>query len=562
MRIFIEKEDYPIKILKEVFDDRFYIPDNKIGIINYVGYHYKNGKISFILPKIFIDEKGLVFGKYDKTELSTKGLYDTLTSQEELIWFKKFLITFYKSLVEYKNRHKFSTIVNKEVSIQLNNLYGNSEFSFLDLVLSFLNFHKKNKNIFLYIFKEKLAQKHKKVKWEKTISKTLPIITNNNQPIYYKKVIQQKYIDDEEYLLKLFYSILFHFKSEYSLDISIEEFYKIEKGKPFENLCCKATRKLKKVKYKYFSDTLLKLYKLLEIYFNQFNPIDYKHTKEEFLSVKDYHIVFEDMIDKIFSDPIPDLSTSKNISIHKLKEQKDGKLVDHLFKHTSIIDTNEKIFYIGDSKYYKPTNSIGEYSIYKQFTYAKNIIQFNIDLLNEDKSLDSNLRYRDEITEGYSISPNFFIQAIICNDLNYSKHCLDVDKTKGNNGIEKSFQFKERLFDRDTLFVHYYKINFLFVLDIYTKTNSLIIRNLRKEIKGKFRKNFVNFFNEYSDIEFYRKQFNDELELSKYVTENFKLLNGKVYRTKDNVNELIVAKYRNDNSINDIVDDCEILNLE
>ncbi len=562
MKIFIEKEEYPIKLLKEVFGDRFYIPDNKFGIVNYVGYHYKDGVISFILPKIFINKHGLIFNKYNKEELSTKGLYETIKNPSELIWFKKFLITFYKSLIEYKNRHKHSIIVNKEVSIQLNNLYGNSEFSFLDLVLSFLNFHKKNKNIFLYIFKEKIAKKDKKVKWEKTISKTLPIITSNNQPIYFNKVIRRKYIDDEEYLLKLFYSVLYYFKTEYSLDISIEEFYKIEKGKAFENLCRKAPRLLKKVKYKYFTDTLLNLYKLLEIYFNEFNPISYKHTKEEFLSVKDYHIVFEDMIDKIFSDPIPDLSTSKNISIHKLKAQKDGKLVDHLFKHTSLIDTDEKIFYIGDAKYYKITNSIGEHSIYKQFTYAKNIIQFNIDLLNENKSLDVNLRYRDEITEGYSISPNFFIQAIICDDFNYDNHCLKIDDTKGDNGIEKSFQFEKRLFDRDTLFIHHYTINFLFVLDVYIKTNSIFIKKLRQEIKDTFRKNFISYFNNSSNIEFYSNVFSDENELTRFVNSNFKKLNGKIYRTKRKGNELLIAKYTDDNSIDDIIVEFSKLKLE
>ena len=43
-----------------------------------------------------------------------------------------------------------------------------------------------------------------------------------------------------------------------------------------------------------------------------------------------------------------------------------------------------------------------------------NIIQYNIDLLNETGSYyTENLRYRDKLTEGYNITPNFFIYGYI-----------------------------------------------------------------------------------------------------------------------------------------------------
>lgn len=561
MRIFIEKENYPLKLLKEVFQDRFFVPVNKEGILNYVGYHYNNGVITFILPKIFINDKGLIFNKYSKLEVCKRSIYDVVGNQDEIIWIKKFLITFYKSLIEYKARHKMSSIMDKEITVQLNNLYGNSDFSYLDLVLSFLNFHNQNKYLFTYIYKEKNSRKNKKIKWEKTIRKNTPTIIEGNQPIYFNKRERQKQLDDQEILFKIFYSTLHYFKKEFNLNISIESFYKIEKGVAYEKMCRQAPKILKKVRSKYFSDILIKLFKLLEIYFNQFNPVEIKSKKEEFLSVKDYHIVFEDMIDKIFSDNFADVNTSKNISLEKLKKQKDGKLVDHLFKYDSIIDTDEKIFYIGDSKYYKPTNSIGEHSIYKQFTYAKNIIQFNIDLLNEGKNdkLDSNIRYLDEVTEGYSISPNFFIQAIICNDFNFSDHCIEIDYTKGNNGVEESFHFKNRLFDRDTLFVHYYKINFLFVLETYTNTNRYILSKLRKNIKKSFRDNFINYINEFSGISFYIKEFRNNVSLNEFVEKNFKLLNGKMYKTKKSENKLIIARYADDDKITSFINDISLI---
>ena len=36
---------------------------------------------------------------------------------------------------------------------------------------------------------------------------------------------------------------------------------------------------------------------------------------------------------------------------------------------------DKPVYYIGDSKYYKRNTEVGEESIYKQFTYAKNVIQ-------------------------------------------------------------------------------------------------------------------------------------------------------------------------------------------
>lgn len=54
-------------------------------------------------------------------------------------------------------------------------------------------------------------------------------------------------------------------------------------------------------------------------------------------------------------------------------------------------------------------------AVYKQFTYARNIIQYNInDLLDFSKGGNSGnydgFRYRDPLTEGYSVTPNFFVR--------------------------------------------------------------------------------------------------------------------------------------------------------
>ena len=94
------------------------------------------------------------------------------------------------------------------------------------------------------------------------------------------------------------------------------------------------------------------------------------------------------------------------------KKQEDGKIVDHLFTAKSLInDESSNTYYIGDSKYYKMGNELGKESIYKQYTYARNVIQWNLDIFNSGIKPESGIKLRDDETEGYNIIPNFFISA-------------------------------------------------------------------------------------------------------------------------------------------------------
>lgn len=556
MRIFIEGENYSIDLLKQTFGEKFYISKGAFGIINHVGYfHSGNNEVIYLLPKIFIDSNGKLFGKYSKDNFSNSDINKQIESLEDLNWLNRFLIIFYKSIIEYRRRLGETSILVEGHFHLLNTSLGSSEYSFLDLVLSILNFYKKNSNTILYTYKEHKSQKRQKVNWTTTVVKSTPMFTEEQIPIYTQMMNKKKVVNTEEELLCLFYSVLFHLKSEYKLPIKIDAAFEIYKKSNFTNLCRKAPMILKKIRYKYFSDTLVKMYKLLEIFFCKYQTSSYNKAKEEFMMVNNYHIVFEDMIDKLFSDDLTDIETERGISLKALKEQKDGKIIDHIFEYESIIDRDENIFYIGDSKYYKTNNAIGNHSIYKQFTYAKNVIQFNIDLLNEKRQINNKIRYRDDLTEGYNITPNFFIQGKLYNDFNYKEHRIQVDIEKGKNGVEYSYQFKNRIFDRDTLFVHYYSINFLFVLNNYTRTNTNEIMQFRETIKKEFRTNLISFLKNDSRIVFYIKKFDTEEELKEFVDREFKKIIGKVYRVKNKNNELIMGLYRHEDSEDEIPDD-------
>lgn len=538
MRIFIEGESYSLDILKPIFGDKFYMPNGVNGIIDNVGYYHSiDNEVIYLLPKVFIDTKGLILNKYPKDLFAENRIDDVIESQDELNWLKRFLIIFYKGLIEYRVRYK-NTNQSKGDVLQLSSSLGENEYSFLDIVLSFVNFHKKNKNTILFIHKKQTSAKHKKVNWVKTVRKSNPFVTNEGIPIYSELNVKKKYIDTEEELLCMFYSVLNHLKTEYNFSIQIDESYTIAKGSAYEKLATNAPKILKKIRYKYFSDTLVKMYKLLELYFSKSNKFSIQNKNEDFIMVKYYHLIFEDMIDKLITSKIDTKETSKGVSLKKLKENKDGKIIDHLFEYDSLIDRDESIFYIGDSKYYKTNNEVQENSIYKQFTYAKNVIQFNIDLLNEGKKINNNIRYRDRVTEGYNITPNFFIQGLVTDIFNFDDDKLTIDFDKG---IKHSYHFKERIFDRDSLFVNHYSINFLFVLKSYTNKSSFELEKYRVEIHKKFRTNFVSYLKKQNLFKFYNTEFESKELLKQFIDTEFRNLTGRVYISKSNDKRLILA---------------------
>ncbi|MCD8431740.1 hypothetical protein LNJ05_03090 [Tenacibaculum finnmarkense genomovar ulcerans] len=548
MKILIEGEKYKIEQLTAIFDDpKFYHQEGKYATILSVGYYhsYEKGELIYMLPKVFMAGSGQTVFKIDKDQLFDLENTETFKHKDEYNWIRQISVYFYNSLIEFKRRNKFSTIVQSSLTSNLNSNLNDKEYSYLDLLLSFVNFYKKNKNHILFKYIEFKSQQVRNPNWEKTIRKSIPLLTQNKQPIYNIYRNRKKIINTEEELLIYFFSILNHFNNEHILYLKIDKSYSLIKGSKFKSLQNNGLSKLRKIKYRYFNDTLKKMYHLCEIYFSQTDTSSTNKKKEEFISVNNYNIVFEDMIDKLFSDPIVDKKTTDGTTLKHLKYNDDGKIIDHIFDYQSLLDTSD-IFYIGDSKYYKSDNTAGKVSKYKQFTYAKNVIQYNIDLLNDTgKYYTDKLRYRDKLTEGYNITPNFFIYGYINNYKNFDDNEL-IEKGK----IVKSFHFEERLFDRDTLFVHQYKINFLYVLKAYSKFRNQTIEKFRLETKQMFRNNFIDFFSSEnkSDFKLYEYQ---KLDFNNFIEQNFRLINGKSFIT--NENKLILAKHTLDNSLNKLL---------
>ncbi len=522
MIILFEEYQYKTEKLKQVLSERYFFPINSIySKINYVGYYFNpliNDAV-IIFPKVFVNENGLAFDEFEPESLIilTTEYKEILskTGKDKIVF--EISTWLYRAVQQFNKRHFYNSISENQFLNQVVTNLEEKSNTELDIILSLLKFYKENQALFTFISKSAHSQQNK-INWHITINKKQPIIQNNT-PIYVDLATTRKKTNYDEELLVLFYSTLNFIKEKYAFDFYPPQNYELIKGHQFENILRKGCRYLKSIKYKYYSDKMISLYNLLYAFFERSEKIHSKKQIEEVILIKDFNIVFEDMIDDLIGD---------NKLLPELKNHPDGKQVDHIYKYKSLL-VEDEIYFVGDSKYYKPQNSVGKYSKAKQFTYARNVIQYNIDLFN-DKKLDKQLRYRENFTEGYNITPNFFISAFVNKDFDFSKSYLD----ETGKPIMQT-HFENRLFDRDTLFVQSYNINFLFVLSSYLTNNSTLKANFKKDTQKKFREKLVSFIND--KYHFYILEPND----NSFIEKHFKLLNGKVYKPSHLTEEVILA---------------------
>ncbi|MCY7360976.1 MAG: hypothetical protein LH629_02745 [Ignavibacteria bacterium] len=332
MKILIEGEKYEIEELAKVFDSpRFYFQDGDKGVIKQVGYYYsfEKNELVYLLPKVFV-ENGKVFGKFQPNELLQEEIIKSFKYKQEFSWVRKILFHFYNSLAEFRRRNSLDLITDSSQTFELNSNLGTKEYTYLDLVLSFVNFYRKNRTTVLYHHIESISNQARKPRWGKTVRKSTPFITTSGAPIYSDITNKKKFIKDEEELLQYFFSILNYFNEQHHLNLSIDKSYNLIKGSAFERLQSNGLSKLRRIKFRYFADVLKRMYQLCELYFNQTDLSSIKRKKEEFISVRNYNIVFEDMIDKLFSDDLDKGQKVEDISLYDLKYNNDGKIIDHI----------------------------------------------------------------------------------------------------------------------------------------------------------------------------------------------------------------------------------------
>lgn len=523
MRILIEEYQYNAADVKDILHgiDALENVEGKVSI-HYVGYYYNVllKDCVFILPKVLLkgdDSKELVFGKYRPEEIANLDENNPLNSIERDFLYK-FAVWIYRAIVVYKNDKRSDTeIVYYSQIAQVGNGRRRLSNTYLDILLSLIQFNKDNQSFFFTIVKN-MHSGLNKINWMRTIGTTNAII-QDGQPIYLNPVNKKRQINFDEELLIIFFSILNYIGDAYGFPKQISCQYQLITGKRFETyLNGFGKTRLRQIKYKYFSDKALQLWQLCFAFFDEARQVYITTEKREYLLVKSFHVVFEAIIDELVGDnPLPDGME---------KKQEDGKIVDHLFTAQSLIDSEAKqTYYIGDSKYYKMGHELGSESVYKQYTYARNVIQWNLDIFNDGKQTPSGVKLRDDVTEGYNIIPNFFISAKLNENFYYSDD--GIEKTDRKHNKHKKMQFQNRLFDRDTLLLFHYDVNFLFVLSLYARDNAAQKAEWKEKVRNKFREEIQEWLQK--DYDFYAMRARPGVNGEEYIKHNFKNIIGKVY---------------------------------
>lgn len=527
MRILIEEYQYNVSDVHDVLYgiDPMENVEGKVSI-HYVGYYYNPllGDCVFILPKVLlrdVDGKELAFGKYLPYDIINPEGQEKLT-KEERDFLYGFAVWIYRAIVVYKNdKSNDSSIVYQKMINQVGGSSKRKSNTFLDILLSLIQFNKDNKSFFFFVLKN-LHSGLNKINWTRTISTTSAIIQGGDA-IYLNPVNKKRKINFDEELLVIFFSILNYIGDTYGFPKEINCNFDLIKGKQFEKYRNGYGKvRLNQIKYKYFSDKALQLWKLCYAFFDKSHHIYVNTSQKEYLLVKSFHIVFEAIIDALVGDnPLPDGMD---------KKQEDGKIVDHLFTAKSLInDESSNTYYIGDSKYYKMGNELGKESIYKQYTYARNVIQWNLDIFNSGRKPESGIKLRDDETEGYNIIPNFFISATMDEKFRYAIDGIKETDRKNNRYISK--QFQNRLFDRDTLLLFHYDVNFLFVVALYGRNGQGEKKVWRDKVRKMFRKEIQQMLN--SKFDFYAVTAKKGVSGVEYIQDHFQQLLGKIFTPYD-----------------------------
>ena len=566
MLLFIEGYPYDLNqeirkglTVREVLADVFSVPVKEdTCTVEYVGYCYSKaaGDVIFFLPKVVLtgeqnedNNKDTIFGASPQEIIDFES--DKIKfkfTEEGCKKYKEFLSTLsiwiYRTISVYKHRHNDNILENKEYQSESRGKKQKHN-TLLDVIIALRDFNRNNQDYFTFIAKN-LHSGYNKINWNKTISSSQAII-QQGVPIYTEPINKKKMVNFDEELLVIYFSILNYIRETHGFSFDINIHYQLINADKLKNTYIDKNfgcRRLKQIKYKYFSDKALRIWDLCYAFFDREYKISMNRQAEDYLLAKNFEHVFEVMIDHLIG------GDDKQILPKELTNQRDGKLVDHMFIGHGLIEqsdlSTDLTYYIGDSKYYKRTKNdstqIGDKSIYKQYTYARNVIQWNMDLFLNGESKGEHPQLRDTLTEGYNPIPNFFISARIPNKQTGDAKFLSFDDKElklQENDVQLNRQFENRLFDRDTLLLCHYDVNFLYIVSLYGRDNKNAQLTWREYVRKEFRSKIQGTLNRL--YTFRTLQPREGMDCYRFIQDNFHMLNGKIYRPKADSNYLVLA---------------------
>ena len=568
MYILFEEHQYESALVENVLKDIYVLQDvDKKVSVQYVGYFYNPHlhDCVFILPKVLLKDEGnqevlagvtMPTGESVKPEqvLTPKGQQQLSNEYRKFIY--EFSVWIYRALnVFYKANPQSKVILYKRLP-QTGKGKRAKANTYLDIVLSLISFNQENRDFVLFTIKN-LHRGNNKINWTRTINQQMAVV-QGDEPTYLHLVNKKRIVNYEEELFVIFYSILNYLNKEYGFNAPINIQYDLITGKQFRQyLHGMGKTKLMQIKYKYFSDKALQLWDLCYAFFENSYRIAINTHAQEYILAKKFEVIFETMIDELIGTPHSRIPKG-------LADQNDGKRVDHMYTDLALTSadrqSNREVYYIGDSKYYKSGHPLTSESIYKQYTYARNVIQWNINLfLSDDTAYDEedrqnrqadrekfkNIHLQDtKATEGYDVIPNFFISAFVYDDHRYNaaRNIIKHTDGKGEHCTKVSYQFPDRLFDRDTLFLSQYDVNFLYVLFLYARNRA----NEKAAWKAKVREIFRSEIraviqNEY---QIYAMRAKLGVDGNLFLQQHFYELNGRVFQPYGENREMYFAYAR------------------
>ncbi len=558
MRILIEEYRYKADDVRETIHGIDALEDIEGYVsVNYVGYYFNSHPdvydCVFILPKVLLEVKNgqeLVFGQYRPEDIICITEDSKLTDEQKNFIYD-FSVWIYRAVVVFYNdkRNDTSIVYHKKMA-QVNKGRKQRNNTFLDILLSLIQFNDDNQQFFLFIIKNMHAG-FNKINWTRTIARTNAVV-QDNCAIYVNPVNKKRQINFDEELLVIFFSILNYINEHYGFPVKINCNYELITGRKFQSYLNGLGKiRLQQIKYKYFSDKAIQLWNLCYAFFDRAKNVSIDMGQKDYLLVKNFNIVFEAIIDELIGETgeVP----------AGLKKQEDGKMVDHIYTYQGLTthEEDKPIYYIGDSKYYKRNHPIGKESVAKQFTYARNVIQWNLNLFMKEDTNDEAWKsdwnqfrevpkLRDDITEGYNIIPNFFISATMEEDLSYKD---TIKLTEKKNKCFVSDQFKNRLFDRDTLLVCHYDVNFLFVVSLYALNNKFKKASWKKKVRGIFREEIQKMLQK--RYQFYAMTAHPDEDGKRYIKTHFQDVLGKMYTPFENTDYYSLALDKSDYANNE-----------
>lgn len=567
MLLFIEGYPYNLNYkvkdcltVRDILEDVVSVPlkEDRCSF-GYVGYCYsKTAKdVLFFLPKVVLtgeqnEENGddTIFGAAPQEIIDFES--DKIKSnftEKGCKEYKEFLSTLsiwiYRVISVYRQAHNGSSILESKKYNTESSGKKSKYNTLLDVIIALRDFNRDNQEYFTFIAKN-IHSGCNRIQWSKTITSS-PAIVQNCTPVYIKPVNRKKIINFDEELLIIYFSVLnyIHDIHGFSFDINLQ--YQLISPKMMRQLYISKNfgcRRLRQIKYKYFSDKALRIWDLCYAFFDREYKIAMNRQEEDYLLAKNFEHIFEIMIDTLIG------GKDKQNLPKELVEQRDGKLVDHMFIGQSLIEYSgrlaEQTYYIGDSKYYKRAKGdkvkLGDRPIYKQYTYARNVIQWNMNLFLDGGDSNAQPQLRDSLTEGYNLIPNFFISARIPRKNDAEGKFLSFEagtlKTQ-DDGVQLNRQFENRLFDRDTLLLCHYDVNFLFIVSLYGRNNKNRQSAWREYVRKEFRNKIQEVLNQLYSFRILQPRAG--MDCYQFIHDNFHKLNGKLYRPKSDGNYLVLA---------------------